>query len=337
MQIVGNVKLREVLQWTRHDIYYLLVLASVPTFFYYFTGWKWLSLPWLPIALIGTAVTFIVSFKNNASYDRNWEAREIWGGIVNNSRDWATSIIGYIKADVDDQIDVRAVQRRLINRHIAWLTALRYQLREAKPWEVMDKKYNAEYAARFLTIEEHANDLPDVLKRYLPEAELERVLKLSNKPAQILVLQTEDLRSLHALGLIDNYKHVELQNVITELHNQQGGSERIKNFPYPRQYATLNLFYVRIFTFLLPFGMLPEFERAMGANFVWLTIPLTALAGWIFTTMEKVGEASENPFEGGANDIPITQISRNIEIDLLQMLGERDVPSVVQPSNGVIL
>lgn len=243
----------------------------------------------------------------------------------------------YVEGETDDQIDVQAVHRRLINRHIAWLTALRYQLREEKPWEVMDKKYNAEYAARFLTVEEHAGDLPDVLKRYLPEEELERVLKLANKPAQILVLQTEDLRNLHTRGLIDNYKHVELQNVITELHNQQGGSERIKNFPYPRQYATLNLFYVRIFTFLLPFGMLPEFERPMGSNFVWLTIPLKGLAGWIFTTMEKVGEASENPFEGGANDIPITQISRNIEIDLLQMLGETNVPSVVQPTNGVIL
>ena len=83
--------------------------------------------------------------------------------------------------------------------------------------------------------------------------------------------------------------------------------------------------------------MLPEFERALSANFVWLTIPLTVLAGWIFTTMEKVGESSENPFEGSANDIPITQISRNIEIDLLEMIGEKNVPSALQPANGIIL
>lgn len=337
MQLLRNRTLKEVLIWTRGDIYYLLILASIPTLLYQLLDWKWLSLPWLPIALIGTAVSFIVSFKNNASYERAWEARKIWGAIVNTSRAWASSVMGYIAGPTLAARERHAIHVRLVNRHLAWLTALRYQLREARPWETMEEKYNAEYKTRLYTIEEHENTLVDVLRKYLSETELDRVSKQSNKAAQILAVQSEDLKKLYEQGVIDNYKQVDLQNIINQLFDHQGASERIKNYPYPRQYATLNLFYVRVFTFLVPFGMLQEFEKSLGSDFVWLTIPLAVLAGWIFTTMEKVGESTENPFEGSANDIPITQISRNIEIDLLEMLGEKDLPSVLQPVNDIIL
>ena len=98
MQVKRIRSVKEVLHWTRRDILYLLLLASLPTVLYQVVGWKWLSIPWLPVALIGTAVSFIVAFKNNASYDRSWEARKIWGSIVNTSRAWASSVIGYIDA-----------------------------------------------------------------------------------------------------------------------------------------------------------------------------------------------------------------------------------------------
>ena len=123
--------------------------------------------------------------------------------------------------------------------------------------------------------------------------------------------------------------------MLAELLAQQGASERIKNFPYPRQYATLNLWFVKIFVVLIPLGMLQEFEK-LGGNLVWLSIPFSALAGWIFTTMEKIGESSESPFEGSANDVPITAMSRGIEIDLRQMLGETEVPATIQPEHNIL-
>ena len=87
---------------------------------------------------------------------------------------------------------------------------------------------------------------------------------------------------------------------------------------------------------LIPLGMLQEFEK-FGAHLVWLSIPFSTLSGWVFTTMEKIGESSENPFEGSANDVPISQMSRTIEIDMREMLGETDLPPALQPKNNIIL
>jgi putative membrane protein len=128
---------------------------------------------------------------------------------------------------------------------------------------------------------------------------------------------------------------MELEKMLIDFYAQQGGSERIKNFPYPRQYATLNLWFVKIFVLLIPLGMLQEFGK-LGNNMIWLTIPFAALSGWIFTTLEKIGESSENPFEGSANDVPITQMSRNIEIDMLEMLQVSHQLEPLKPSNFIL-
>ena len=133
---------------------------------------------------------------------------------------------------------------------------------------------------------------------------------------------------------------MEPENLLDELFSIQGKSERIKNFPYPRQYATLGHLFVWIFLLLLPFGIIPEFAK-IGANlegnfiflspyFVWLAIPFCAAVSWVFHTMERIGRVGENPFEGSANDVPISTIARGIEIDLRQMLDEDDESIPVQ-------
>lgn len=136
-------------------------------------------------------------------------------------------------------------------------------------------------------------------------------------------------------GLIEDFRHMELQAKLKDLLSHQGASERIKNFPYPRQYATINLWFINIFVVLLPLGMLQEFEK-FGTCLIWLNIPFSALSGWIFTTMEKIGEASESPFEGSANDVPITALSRTIEIDLREMIGDAVIPPPLKPVNNIL-
>ena len=133
MHVGKNYTFKEVILWTRRDILLLLVMAAIPTVFYQIFHWKWISLPWLPIALLGTAVSFVVGFKNNASL---WEARRIWGAITNFSRSWGMMVRDYITnrhainpLSPDELKDLHFV---LIKRHFAWLTALRYQLRENK-------------------------------------------------------------------------------------------------------------------------------------------------------------------------------------------------------------
>lgn len=335
-----NFTLKEVIIWTRRDIYLLFVLSTIPTLLYMWLDCTWLVLPWLPLALMGTAVAFVIGFKNNASYDRLWEARRIWGSIVNSSRSWAIMVKDYInnqsaKEPLAEEA-LKEIHRRLYYRHFAWLTALRYQLREPRAWEAIYKSYNAEYKAHVFKVEEQETKMEDAVKPYLSEDEYRYVLSKSNKAAQIIALQSEDLKRLLERGLIDSYHHMELGKMLVELYNHQGGSERIKNFPYPRQYATLNLWFIKIFIFLLPFGMLQEFDK-FNHNMVWLAIPFTVLSGWIFTTMEKIGEASESPFEGSANDVPITTISRTIEIDMREMLNEKNIPPPLKPYNNILV
>lgn len=112
---------------------------------------------------------------------------------------------------------------------------------------------------------------------------------------------------------------------------QQGKAERIKNFPFPRQYATVNRFFALAFCILVPFGMVAEFAQLGDGLGVWLTIPFSTLVGWVFLTADKIGDWSENPFEGLANDVPITAMSRGIERDIRQMAGETDLPPARQP------
>ncbi|MEZ0274454.1 MAG: bestrophin family ion channel, partial [Roseimicrobium sp.] len=124
----------------------------------------------------------------------------------------------------------------------------------------------------------------------------------------------------------------------------QGRSERIKDFPYPRQFATINSIFVKLFCLLLPFGLLREFDKlneivsgVMRGNMVWLVIPFSVLLSWIYTSLEQVGDSTECPFEGGANDVPISQMCRTAEIDLREILGETDLPPPLQPKNNIVL
>lgn len=331
---------KEVLFWTRRDIYFLLLVSAVPTTCYALLDWKWLAIPWLPIALLGTAVAFMVGFKNNASYDRMWEARRAWGAIVNSSRSWGIMVKDYISnkhahTKLSDE-ELQKIKMEFIHRHIAWLTALRYQLREPRIWEAIYKKHNQEYKNKWFKVEEHNGKLEHQLKKHLSDEEMSYVMGKTNKAAQIISLQSERLKDLLGKGLIEDFRHMELEKNLVEFLNQQGVSERIKNFPYPRQYATLNLYFIRIFVELVPLGMLQEFNK-LGGCMIWLAIPFSALSTWIFTTMEKIGESTESPFEGSANDVPITAISRSIEIDLKEMFDQKDIPAPLKPENNILV
>lgn len=335
-----NFSFKEVIFWTRRDIYSLTFISTLIVFLFEIIEWHWLALPWLPIALLGTAVAFVVGFKNNASYDRMWEARKSWGGIVNASRSWGIMVKDFIsnkhaKNPISEH-ELNQIKKQLINRHFAWLTALRFQLREPRIWEGVYKKHNAEYKNKWFVVEEQNSTIEVELAKYLTADELKLIMSKSNKAAQIITLQSDQLHQLLNDGYIEDFRHMELEKLLVEFYNQQGVSERIKNFPYPRQFATLNLYFIKLFVLLIPMGMLPEFAK-LGEHMVWLSIPFSTLSAWIFTTMEKIGESTESPFEGSANDVPITAMSTAIEIDLKEMFNMDNIPQAKKPTNNILV
>ncbi|AWX44403.1 UPF0187 protein [Flagellimonas maritima] len=334
-----SFSLKEVLIWTRRDILKFLVIATIPTAIYALLDWKWMVIPWLPVALIGTAVAFLIGFKNNATYDRMWEARKIWGMIVNTSRSWGIMSKDFISdLHSEEKVDAKTlikIQTQLIYRHLAWVTCLRYQLRVPKEWENLDKNYNAEYRKKYV-IHEFENSLEAELKPLLEAAELRYILSKKNRATQLIANQSKALKELRKRGLTDDFRHMEMEALLLDVYSHQGKSERIKNFPYPRQFATLNLFFVWLFILLVPFGLMKEFD-VLGANFVWMTIPFSLLVSWVFHTMEKIGEITENPFEGSPNDIPMAALSRTIEIDLRDMLDEENLPEPIAATNHILM
>nr|DAC75188.1 TPA_exp: FIG028593: membrane protein [Elizabethkingia anophelis] len=315
----------------------MLILSIVPTALFYFLDWKWLAIPWVPVALLGTAAAFISGFKNTQTYNRSWEARQIYGAIINNSRSFGIQVKDFIRTEKTVEKDLH---QQIIYRHFAWLTALRFQLRETKSWEhVKTKSYNKEYL-QYYKVPEWESKLENELKEFLDTSEFHYVLSTKNRATQIIALQSSHLRALNEEGKISDYNYTALENQLKELYDQQGKCERIKNFPYPRQFSSINLYFTNALCFLLPLGFLGEFSKMtekFGDNIVWLTIPFSVLLGWVFLVLEQIGESTENPFEGNANDIPITQISRNIEIDLREMLGETELPPAINPIDNIVM
>lgn len=324
--------LAQVIYWTRRDLFAFTLVSIIPTALYFFFDIRWLVIPWVAIALIGTAAAFLVGFKNTQTYNRLWEARQIWGSIINTSRAWGILVRDSIDAD-RQEISV------LVHRHIAWLTALRYQMREKRVWENMELKSNVEYA-RFYKVPEREMPFEEAIKPYLNEADYQYILSKKNRATQVIALQSAHLKRLKQEGKLSDLDFIELERTLTALYDHQGKSERIKNFPYPRQFATINQMFVRLFITMLPFGILQEFAKLtkdLGEGFIWATVPCSIIVGWVFHVMERIGESTENPFEGGANDVPITNISRTIEIDLREMLDETDIPAAISPINNILM
>jgi putative membrane protein len=335
MNIGKRYSIKEFVVWSRRDIYYCFLIALVPTLLYSF-GLTFLAISWMHVAMLGTAVAFIVGFKNNASYGRLWEARQIYGGIINDSRSFGVKARDFCGGKDSPETQI------LFKRHYAWLTFLRYQLRESRKWEVMDEKRYAEYMSRVYEIPERTEPLEPLITSYLSAQEWEYLKPKKNKATQTLALQSETINALHKDKKITDFQQMQMQRSIEGFYDQQGKCERIKNFPYPRNFASITTYLLHLFVVLLPFGLLKEFNHLGDGTFlenltIYFVIPFATIVAWAFVTLDSVGDSSINPFEGNANDVPITQISRMIEIDMRDMLDETELPGPIVAHNNILM
>ena len=319
--------------------------AAVVAALHKFTSLGDFAIPWLPVSVIGTAVAFYIGFKNNQAYDRLWEARKIWGAIINSSRAWGSAVRAFVTHQFAEpdyaNTPLGEVHQRLIYRHIAWLYVLRNQLLIPTSWEhITQGRFVGELAQKrrshFGVGLFNEGEIEERMHQFLPEAEVLPLANAKNSATQIVDAQAQDLLTLRKQGLVDDFRHMELQSLLNLLYDHQGKAERIKKFPLPRQYGSMSSIFVGIFIFLLPFGMAGAFS-AIGDTGIWWSIPFTGLIGWVYMMMELVGDYSENPFEGAGNDIPMLNLCRVIEIDLREMLGETDLPPAIEPVRGVLM
>ncbi|MET0466294.1 MAG: bestrophin family ion channel [Chitinophagaceae bacterium] len=335
-----HLSLKDIYRFAGQHLIWLIPWMMLVPGLHYLTGWRFFTIPWLPLSLIGTAVAFYVGFKNNQSYDRLWEARKIWGGLVNSSRKFAAMVRNYASQESAEPGNSTSARNQIIYRHIAYLYQLREQMLKPAPWEHVQLKWIYGKYNR-LRRQKHFDNFKGELeqldvKKYLQAEEVAALGRFSNKATQLLDRQTSAVQLLHKEHGINAVQQVDIQSVINQFYDDQGRAERIKNYPFPRQYASLSFVFICLFIFLLPFGIVTEFEK-LGTHMIWVSVPVGVIIGFVYVMMELIGDYSENPFEGLHNDIPMLAICRTIEIDLLEMIGEEHIPLPIMPKDDVLL
>ena len=244
----------------------------------------------IPIALptiIGTIISLLLAFKSNQAYDRWWEARIIWGSIVNDSRTLLRQVISFYE-DPDFSVEANDFKERFAKRQAAWCYSLGQSLRGKDPLKAA--------------------------KSLLDEKELRFITKHKHVPNAILSLHAKELKAATAGGKINVYQQVEIDNTLSRLCDAMGKCERIKNTIFPTTYSMYIRFTLCLFIILLPFGL----TEHLG----WLQIPMVTTMGAAFFLIEKMAIHLQDPFEGRPTDTPVTAISNSIEKNLMQMVNE---------------
>jgi putative membrane protein len=339
MHVGRKYKFTQFLGWTRWEAACLLGWALLVTLFLQLTQWNFLTIPATVLTIIGSALAIILGFKNAQCYARFTEALSLSGQLISNSLILANKLkVAVVNLDAA-QSGPRL--KEIYYRHFAWLTALRFFLRERKSWENRFEPGNARFLAKLPTPESQSV-LKDELKTYLSETELQKfVAHRGDKEALVLGWQYEAVSDLFNKKLITELMMMTLTGVLDDLVRLQGALKRIKNYPYARNYYSIAVFLVMIFAALMPFGLFPyaqELGKSAGIGHwtVWLNVPFSALVGWAFISLEKVGENSSNPFEGGSNDVPISFIARRIEIELRTLLGEQTDLKPIEAKSDIL-
>ncbi len=279
-------------------VYSGLVAFVVWAVIRYYDVHEW-AIDFAPIGILGSALAIFLAFRNNSAYDRWWEARKIWGTLVNWSRTYARLLISIPSEDYED----RQLIRQIVNRHVAFVHALRFHLRHQDSWQR--------------------------LKPHLTEEEYEELIHKKNKPNHLLYLSAQQIQENKHIRAVRKFQ---LDQALSEFSNHQGACERIKNTPMPRQYEAMTKFFTRIFTLILPLGLFGLFEYGQ----YWMTIPLTVIIAGAFITIEKTGAAIEDPFENTTHDIPLTSLCNTIERDLKEQLGDNKLPPKMQVVHGFL-
>jgi putative membrane protein len=332
MFITRNLKPGNLFNWLGRYVLILIIFNGIVAIAYGYFDFKF-SLPGLFTSVVGTAVAFFIGFKNNQAYDRMWEARKIWGSIVNDSRTWGMRIVNFAKSPES--------KKELIYRHIAWLYMHRQALLRPTAWEQVSadgiigdvaKGFSKKYGLGQVKDDISLTDI----RTLLSEEEAAYLKSVANPAVQLLHRQSADIKNLKDSGAIDTFEHLQLENLLQNFNTYQGQNERIKKFPFPRDYSTMSRAFIYIFVFLLPFSLFPELLK-IGPWEIWVGVPAAVLIGMLFFIMEDVGDYNENPFMATPHAMPMLSISRNIEIDLREMLKDEHIPQPIQSVNGVLM
>ena len=292
MLISKNIKISNIISGTFVTTFKVITVSSLTYAINLFILDDRLHFPTIVPTVLGTGLAFFIGFINNQAYDRWWEARIIWGGVVNDSRSFTRMILHYIPEDGMKKDELNQIKKNIIKRHIAFLYLLKDNLRE------QDERYFLNY----ISASEYIEFIEDT----------------TNKHNRVLELQSKDLNKIYMQNIIDGFKFLELNKMLVNFTDLMGKSERIKGTIFPTTYR----YYTYIFTWIFIITVTLVISDDAG---VW-SIFYASLLGYVFLTIQQLGQTLMNPFQNIPTGISLNQICRNIERNLLEMMGEKKLP-----------
>lgn len=291
MLVENRLPFRYILDTIKFEMLAVFVLGVV---IHVLTEQYFYEVPDMPLTIatfLGTAISVLLSFKMSQSYDRWWEARKIWGAIVNDSRSYVLQMQAFLKdPELGPQIKTMAY------RQIAWNYVLGRSLRGLDPLEGCDK--------------------------LLSNEDLGKLKKHSNKVLGILQQNVEQISNLHKQGKISDFMHIQFNNIFIRFSDNMGMAERINNTVFPTTYRLYLHLTIYLFVVILSIGL--------KGVLIYFEIPLLMLLSMLFFLLEKTAYHLQDPFRNRPSDVNVTTIARSIEINLRQLLGEEDVPEPIK-------
>ncbi len=265
---------------------------------------RYFTIPEVAVSILGAALGILLAFRTNAAYGRWWEARTLWGAMVNSSRSLARQATSFSQqSGQSSEAHSRAFASEFIYRQIAFVHATRCALRRQEPWTD--------------------------LQPFLDSESLSALKDERNVPAALLQQMGRQLTDGVEQRILNDWHMQRIDSTLSDLANVLGACERIKNTPLPRQYDYYPELLIKLYCIVLPFIIVDQ----VGL----LTPVVTVLVSFAFLVLNRIGKNLEDPFENAPYDVPISSLSRTIEINLRQVLGERELPEQVQPINGVLM
>ena len=288
MLLRKNIPLKYVIGKIKVELAVVSIYAALVALVYEHFGLSRLSLPFSVPMIMGTVISLLLAFRSNQAYDRWWEARTVWGAIVNDSRTLARQVKTLSK-DAYQGEEFFFFKQRLIKRQIAWCISLSRALR--------------------------GQDAAHGLQKYLVKRDLQHIGNYNNTPMALLELHGHDLQQAMENSWINGYQQVEIDKTLTRLTDAMGKCERIKNTVFPATYSLYIHFSLIFFFTLLPFSLIEVFG-------VVLFVPVLIAIAAIFFLIEKMAIHLQDPFENKPTDTPMTAICNTIERDLKQVINE---------------
>jgi putative membrane protein len=269
-------------------------------------------LPVAPVVVVGGAIGIFVSFRTNSAYERWWEGRKLWGALVNSSRHFSSQVLTYLPGPQDGTTREPPVpselQRALVQRHIAYVHALRVLLRGDPLADDAD------------------------FRSFVSDEELARALVESSPTHALLHTQMRLLVAENEAGRLSADRLRSFDETLRALLDVQGGCERIKKTPFPRGYGFIADRLIMIYGLLLPLGIVGSVDND------WIAIPLTLLVCLSFLLISEVGRVLEDPFTHFWPALPLSALAKTIEINLRQRLGDTNLPAMPRPdARGILM